>query len=452
MSPKIKQKLLTSTAVILGVAAIVALSIKGSNYVAHGALYKATDEASLSETSLFDVRIPIAVQNIKYGFVLDDFRVVEGEFQKNEFLSDVLIDEQVPYIQIDKLVKKAEDVFDVRKLRVGKSYTLLCPKDSTQAAQYLIYEPSPFRYVVYNLQADTEVSIVENPIDTLVREASGTIVSSLWNAMIDNDLDYETASKMEDAFAWSVDFHHIQPNDKFKLIFEELFIDGERVGVGNIKAGYFKNGSKEFTAFHYEDESYSGFFDEEGRPMKKAFLKAPVKYSRISSPYNLRRFHPVLKRTKPHLGTDYAAPHGTPIYAVANGVVSRSGYTRGNGNFVKIKHDEVYSTQYLHMSKFAKGMRVGVHVKQGEVIGYVGSTGLATGPHVCFRFWKNGKQVDHRKENLPAPKPMSEENLVAYKKYIVDLKNQLEAIEYKDISKEVAAKEAAEESGSKTDP
>jgi murein DD-endopeptidase MepM/ murein hydrolase activator NlpD len=374
---------------------------------------------------------PITIEdsNIKYGFVFDNYKVTESEFEKNEVLGAVLQRHDVPYTQIDKLVKKATAIFDVRKMRVGKPYTILVSEEG-KAADYLIYEPNPFYYVVYDLRGETAVKIVERPIELKETENSGVVTASLWNAIVDNGMSYEIAAKMEAALAWQVDFHHIQKGDRFKLIYNEQYIDGEAVGVGNIQAAYFKNGHKEFNAYYYEDENYTGYFDDEGRPMKKAFLKSPVQYARISSAYNLRRFHPVLRRVKAHLGTDYAAPYGTPILAVASGTVSRAGRTRGNGNFVKIRHDKTYETQYLHMRKFAKGMKPGVHVNQGDVIGYVGSTGLATGPHVCFRFWKNGKQVDHRKQNLPPPNPMKGESLEVFKKMQIEMAKRLIAIEF----------------------
>lgn len=232
--------------------------------------------------------------------------------------------------------------------------------------------------------------------------------------MVDNGLSYELTAKMEDALQWSVSFHHAQKDDEFKLVFDQNYIDGEQVGVGEVYAAYYKNASNEYYAIWYGKEKYAGYYDLEGRPMKKGFLKAPVKFSRISSRYNLNRFHPVLKRTRPHLGTDYAAPYGTPIYAVGNGVVVEASYTSGNGNFVKIKHDDRYQTQYLHMQKFASGIHRGVQVKQGQVIGYVGSTGLATGPHVCFRFWKDGKQVNHLNLQFPPPDPLPADELPAF--------------------------------------
>ncbi len=369
---------------------------------------------------------PIIKPTIKYGFVLDTFDVVEATIQPNEFLSDILTRHQVDYPSIDKLALATRKVFDVRNLRVDKPYMLLSLEDKP-SAKYFVYEPDVYKYVVFDIE-NARAEVMERPVETQVHSASGTITSSLWNTMTDQGLSYEIAVKMEDAFAWSIDFHHIQLNDQFKLVYEQKLIDGKEVGVGKILAAYFKNFDKEYHAIYFENEKHNGFYDLQARPMKKAFLKAPVKYSRISSRYNLRRFHPVLKRRRPHLGTDYAAPYGTPIYAVADGVVTKASRTRGNGNFVKIKHDKTYQTQYLHMRRFAKGIRPGVHVKQGEVIGYVGSTGLASGPHVCFRFWKNGRQVNHLRENLPPPDPMPDEDIPSFNLVKDRYKAELEAI------------------------
>jgi murein DD-endopeptidase MepM/ murein hydrolase activator NlpD len=379
--------------------------------------------------NVFSNPIPAFQPNLKYGFILDNYFVTESTLEQNEFLGDILQKHQVAYTQIDKLAKKSVDIFDVRKMRVGKPYLLLAD-DENSPAKYMIYEPSPFRYVLYDLTGETDVKIVEQEVDIAMKANSGVVTSSLWNAIVGNDMSYEIAAKMESALAWQVDFHHIQKGDCFKLIYEEQYIDGEAVGIGNIQAAYFKNGDKEFNAFYFEDEKYTGFFDEQGRPMKKAFLKSPVNFARISSAYNLKRFHPVLRRVKAHLGTDYAAPYGTPILAVASGTVTKASRSRGNGNYVKIRHDKTYETQYLHMQKFAKGMRSGVQVKQGDVIGYVGATGLATGPHVCFRFWKNGKQVDHRKENLPPPDPMTGESLETFKTVQAELGAKLAKVQF----------------------
>jgi murein DD-endopeptidase MepM/ murein hydrolase activator NlpD len=436
-------KLTKKTKLLLGGIAAIAtvttlifsLPKTGMNINAAASLVKSsTTESPLSK--------PIGVEKstIKYGFVLDNFKVTKGEFKKNEVLGAVLQRHNVSYTQIDKLVKAAVDIFDVRKMRVGKSYTVLTSKES-EAADYFIYEPTPFFYVVYDLRDETSVKIVEHSIELKVKENAGVVTASLWNAIVDNGMSYDIAAKMEAVLAWQVDFHHIAKGDCFKLIYDEQYIDGELVGVGNIKAAYFKNKGKEFNAYYYEDENHTGFFDEEGRPMKKAFLKSPVQYARISSAYNLNRFHPILRRVKAHLGTDYAAPYGTPIQAVAAGTVTRAGRTRGNGNYVKIRHDKTYETQYLHMQKFAKGMKLGARVNQGDVIGYVGSTGLATGPHVCFRFWKNGKQVDHRRENLPPPNPMKGESFELFKEIQIELAARLAEIELPTEAETKAKKE-----------
>lgn len=382
-------------------------------------------EAKMISFGAFEVIPP----TIKYGFVLDSFHITESTIQKNQFLSDLLLQFKVDYADIDKLVKATNDLFDVRNFRVGKPYMVL-NADTSDAADYFIYEPSVYNYLVYDLKNHT-LTDVKKDVVTQIESASGIIESSLWQTMIDNELDMELTAKMEDVLAWSVDFHHIQKEDRFKLIYEQHYIDGAPVGVGEIRGAYFKNGDNDFYAFYFENDVHTGFYDLEARPMEKAFLKSPVKYSRISSRYNLRRFHPILRRTKAHLGTDYAAPYGTPIFAVADGVVTHAAYSGGNGKYIKIKHDKTYQTQYLHMSKFEKDIKPGVHVKQGETIGYVGSTGLATGPHVCFRFWKNGRQVNHLKEDLPPPEPMAEKDIPRFNILKDTMKKRLDLVQYR---------------------
>lgn len=409
--------------------ATVALMTLGTKYFGQH-LSTATALSTVTESRLSEP-LEFTKPTIKYGFILDNYHVTEAKIQKNEVLGKILQKHHVPYTQVDKLVTTAKDIYDVRKMNIGKSYMILAT-DKDNAADYLIYEPNAFRYIVYDLRNETQATVVERPIDIEIKENSGVVTASLWNAIVDNGMSYEMASKMEAALAWQVDFHHIVKGDCFKLIFEEQYIEGKKVGVGRIQAAYFKNKGKEFYAYYYEDEENKGYFDDEGRSMKKAFLKSPVQYARISSAYNLKRFHPILRRVKAHLGTDYAAPHGTPIQAVSSGKVLKASRSRGNGNYVKIRHDKTYETQYLHMSKFAKGIKPGVKVKQGQVIGYVGSTGLATGPHVCFRFWKNGKQVDHRRENLPPPNPMEGESFEKFKAMQTSYANRLAAIEFSE--------------------
>jgi murein DD-endopeptidase MepM/ murein hydrolase activator NlpD len=392
---------------------------------------------------------PIVEPTIKYGFAVDTFQVYEGTIQNGDFLGSILQRYHIDYPSIEELAQNAKPVFNVNSFRIGKNYMVLS-KDSTQRADYFIYEPSVYHYVVFDLNK-LEAQKVEHKIEYETEIKGGLIESSLWAAITGNGMSYEVASKMEDALQWSIDFHHIQKEDEFKLVYDQEYIKGEKAGVGMIKAAYYKTNGQEFHAiyFDHEDVKIAGYYDLEGRPMKNGFLKSPVKYSRISSYYNLNRFHPILKRRRPHYGTDYAAPYGTPIMAVGNGVIIKAGYTKGNGNYVKIKHDDTYSTQYLHMQKFASTTRVGAHVKQGQVIGYVGSTGLATGPHVCFRFWKNGRQVNHLNMSFPPPEPLPEEHLdefFAVRDQYLKLLDQakVKALEEEEIISDSATEEEKE--------
>lgn len=260
---------------------------------------------------------------------------------------------------------------------------------------------------------------------------SGIIESSLYEAVADANASAELAMMLANIYAWTVDFYRIQQHDAFKVIYVEEFVESEPVGIREILCASFTTGSKELFAFRFEQSAETGaeYFDAEGNSLRKAFLKMPLEFGRLTSPYNLKRFHPVLKYNKPHLGTDYAAPSGTPILATGDGVVTEASYTSGNGNYVKIKHNSVYSTQYLHMKGFAPGIKKGTRVSQGDVIGYVGSTGLATGPHVCYRFWKNGEQVDPRKEEIPSAEPVSESQRERFNALIQKWKQQLDSLQ-----------------------
>ncbi|MCB0548956.1 MAG: peptidoglycan DD-metalloendopeptidase family protein [Phaeodactylibacter sp.] len=398
----------------IGISTISALLIGGTLFY-FSADIKEKLQASLvaSEKPIELGSFPVTVPTLKYGFAIDTFQLLERTIRPGQYLGDILLAQQVDYPSIEQIVANSKDVFDVKHLRVGKPYTILT-KDSTQRAEYLIYEPNVYEYVVFELKGENKVSRHEREVTTEIKSATGTLETSLWNAIVGQGLSYDLADKMEDALQWSIDFHHLQKNDEFRLVYEQKFIEGEEVGIGQVHAAYYKTGNNEYHAIYFDNGKTDGYYDLEGRPMKRGFLKSPVKYSRISSYYNLNRFHPILKRARPHYGTDYAAPYGTPIYAVGDGVVLKASYTKGNGNFVKIKHDDTYQTQYLHMQKFAQGIKSGAHVKQGQVIGYVGSTGLATGPHVCFRFWKKGKQVNHLNLKFPPAKPLPEEDMPSF--------------------------------------
>lgn len=380
---------------------------------------------------LTEVEIP--VRKI-YGLPQDSFQFEFKKVQKNQFLADILHSYKIDYTQIHDLVQKSEGTFDVTKLVVGKPYTIVLDKDK-QSAKYFVYESNPVEYVVMDLEKGG-VEIGQKPVDTIQRVASGTITSSLYECFQEHDYPVELAMEMAEIYAWTIDFYRISKNDAFKIIYNEYLVDGERIGVGEVEAVVFTHNDEDLYAYYYQADSkdssialYDDYFDEEGKSLRKAFLKSPIKFGRISSRYTRRRFHPVQKRYKAHLGTDYAAPKGTPILAVGDGEIIDARYKKYNGNYVKIRHNGTYTTQYLHMSGFAKGIKVGKRVKQGDVIGYVGSTGLATGPHVCFRFWKHGSQVDHLRQKFPAAKPIKAADSLDYVQHIEYLQSRLDSIQ-----------------------
>lgn len=364
-----------------------------------------------------------------YGIQIDSFEVKKEKIKRNQYLAQILSPHNVDYQTIDKLARKSKEIFDVRKIKTGNPYTLICDKDSLSSAKYMIYEKDKIEYVVFDLSDSIHIYTERKPVDTVRKELSGVILNSLYMCILEKGGNAELANYLADLYAWQIDFFRIQKNDKFKVIYYELQVDGEPVGIHKIHAAEFEHFQQPFYAYNYE-QGMDDYFDEKGESLRKAFLKAPLKYSRISSRFTMRRFHPVQKRYKAHLGTDYAAPYGTPIYAVGDGVITEARFKKYNGNYVKIRHNSVYSTQYLHMQKIKSGIKPGKKVKQGDVIGYVGSTGLATGPHCCFRFWKNGQQVDPFRQKIPPSEPIAEENKKDYFRLIKLYQKELDAIEY----------------------
>ncbi|NQZ75781.1 MAG: peptidoglycan DD-metalloendopeptidase family protein [Ekhidna sp.] len=379
--------------VIIGVVGIAAASFWYKSIFS-----SPEEEATLIEIDSSFFQLP----TLYYGYPIDSFGVVEGKVKWNQNLSEILSNYNVSFQEIHTLAQNSKDVYDVRKLKAGANYSIIHDKDSLKTARQFIFEPSATEYVVYNLVDTIYAEVAQKPIQVSERVLAAEINSSLYNAIIDQGGSPVVVNKLVDVFAWQVDFFRIAKGDKFKVIYEEESVDGKVVGVRSIKGAYFEHWTKPYYAIPFEISGKAEFFDENGNSLRKTLLRAPLNYTRISSRYSLRRFHPVQKRYKAHLGTDYAAPTGTPIRTVGDGVVLEAKYHGGNGNYVKIKHNSNYTTQYLHMSKIAKGIRPGVRVKQGQNIGFVGSTGLANGPHLCYRFWKNGKQVDALKVDIPS--------------------------------------------------
>lgn len=375
---------------------------------------------------------PIEIPRIEFGFNLNDFDVVQDTIRNGDSFGELMFNNNLSYSEIAKIAATVKDSFDVRKLNVDKPYTILKSEDSLNKPQVFIYQPNRIDYVVVDFRDTIVAHLKRKPVTIIESSASGVITSSLSETIDEQGLSYNLVNDLSSIYAWSIDFFRLQKGDRFKLIYTKKYIDDTTfVGIDKIKAAYFEHNKKPFYAFEFVADTINNipdFFDENAKTLRKAFLKAPLTYSRISSRYSPRRFHPVQKRWKSHKGTDYAAPRGTPILATANGKVTKSSYTRGNGNYVKIRHNSTYSTQYLHMSK--RAVRVGDFVKQGETIGYVGSTGLATGPHVCYRFWKNGRQVDPYRQKLPEAKPMDEYLKPKYFESIKDIKNNLDNIPF----------------------
>lgn len=385
-------------------------------------LFIACGSANAPEESL-------AAPTYEYGIQVDSFAVIKGQVQPGEALGAILYLHHIDHPQIDKIVRASKEVFDFRTARAGKNYTVLCSNDSVQTAQCFVYEESATSFVVFDLRDSVHVYRGEKEIDVRIREASGQIESSLWNALLANNMSPALVMELSSIYAWTIDFFRIQKGDHFRVIYEEKYVEDEFVGIGRVWAAEFNHSKEDFYAFYFqEDENFGDYFDENGGTLRKAFLRAPLNFSRISSRYSKRRKHPVTGRIKAHLGTDYAAPKGTPILSTANGTITEARYKRNNGNYVKVRHNSTYTTQYLHMSKIKSGIRPGVFVKQGDVIGYVGSTGLATGPHVCYRFWKNGVQVDPYKQKLPPSDPVKKENRAAYNSAKDSLMQQLQNI------------------------
>ncbi|MEL7145585.1 MAG: peptidoglycan DD-metalloendopeptidase family protein [Bacteroidota bacterium] len=385
---------------------------------------------SNSEIVQDTVVVPPPEPTVLYGIVVDSLEVIENEIKRNQNLADILLQHHVSFATINDVAIKSKEVFDVRKLNYGKKYTVLAERDSLSKATHFIYEPNPYEYVVYQLTDSVHAYKNKKEVVINEKEIAAEITSSVYEAIIAADASTLLVPKLVDVLAWQIDFFRIQKGDRFKVIYDEEVVDGKVVGIGTIKGVFFEHFGNEYYAVYYDQGGGTDYFDEKGNSLRKTFLRAPLNYSRISSRYSGRRFHPVLKRFKAHLGTDYAAPTGTPIRTVGDGIVTEARFKRANGNYVKVKHNATYTTQYLHMSKIAKGIKPGVRVRQGETIGYVGSTGLATGPHLCFRFWKSGRQVDALKVELPPSEPIKEEHKEAYLQQRSIIIEQLNGIKF----------------------
>ncbi len=371
----------------------------------------------------------------EYGFVLNDYEVHRDTIQSGDSFGEILDTHGVSRSKVYEITEQVSETFNPTRLVVGKPYVILKAKDSVMTPQFFIYENDKIDYTVVNVGKNIAAFKAQKPVTIKRKTVSGVIVSNLSEAMSNQGLSVLLSHELSSIYQWSIDFWKLQKGDQFKMVYNERYInDSIYAGIENIEGAVFVHQGKPYYAFDYvadPEKGDSDFYDEEARPLQSFFLKAPLNFSRISSRFSGNRYHPVQKRWKAHKGTDYAAPHGTPIWSTANGTVIASGYTGGNGNYVKVKHNDTYTTQYLHMSK--RNVRVGQRVKQGDVIGYVGSTGLATGPHVCYRFWVRGKQVDPFRQNLPAAEPIADRLKEDYFASIKSVRSKLDKIPFKEI-------------------
>ena len=357
-----------------------------------------------------------ASQVFIYGIPSDSFDLITGRIKRNGFLSEVLLQHGVSMQEIDQTIKNSKSVFDVRKIRSGNNYILFCDRDSNGKAKYLVYEHDPQISYVFSFNDSLNITPFRKQITSEIKYSSGTIKTSLWDAMIDGGLHPNLAVQLSEVFAWTVDFFGLQKGDNFKVIYEELSIEGKSLGTGKIYGAQFNRSGSSITAIPFIQDGRESFFDIDGNSLRKAFLKAPLVFSRISSHFSSARMHPILRIVRPHYGVDYAAPIGTPVHAIGDGRIISATNEGGAGRMVKIQHNSVYATGYMHLSRFGDGISAGKFVKQGDIIGYVGSTGLSTGPHLDFRFYKNGSPVDPLKVDAPPVEPVSEENNAKFEK------------------------------------
>ena len=362
-----------------------------------------------------------------YGIALDGLQAERALIQRGETLVDILGRRDVPYGRILEVARACDGVFNLRQMRAGNPYCLL--RDNDGVLRYFIYESSLQDYVVFDLTGDASVRNQRKPSQIRLRTVSATVAASLWEALQDQGVGAELIVQLGDVFGQVVDLFYLQPGDDIRMVFEEIYIDGQRAAYGRIRAARLVHKGQPFNAFYHETKVRRGYFDETGRSLQRAFLKAPLKYSRISSGFSDHRFHPILKIYRKHHAIDYAAPLGTPVLAVGDGTVLRTGVDKDAGRYIRLRHGSRYESRYIHLSRFASGLRAGRRVQRGEVIGHVGQTGLATGPHLDFAFYRDGVPVNFRKIDSPPAEPVAADQLARFQALVAHYRSYLDADE-----------------------
>lgn len=372
----------------------------------------------------------------EYGFRTGDFNLKEGQVQRGDFFVPLLTRLGVSIADAYNLTEVSKGVFDLKTIKVGNRYKAYYTKEEDARLAYLVYADSKINYVVFGVADSMFVKVGEREVTSRLRSGEATINSSLWNDVSAAGMSPLIALRLSEIYAWTVDFFGLQKGDSFKVLYEELYVGDKFFDIGEIYAALFTHAGENFEAYRFVQDDTPQYWNSKGENLRKAFLKAPLSFTRISSGFSYARRHPITRVVRPHTGVDYAAPRGTPVMSIGDGVVTQRVYTRGGGNQIKIKHNSVYTTAYLHLSGFAKGLSVGKRVRQGEVIGYVGSTGMSTGPHLDFRVWKNGKPINPLKMKSPPADPLKKENKELFASSIERasfLRDSIRSVQYVDI-------------------
>ena len=361
------------------------------------------------------------------GFCPDSLEMVEGKVKNGQFFSTLLHSLGMSQQEAYNLTEACDSVFDVRSLRIGNSYQAYY---DSSVLEYLVYERDRASNIVFDCCPPYGAWVYEKPVTVESRYADVTINTSLWNDMLAADVSPLLIVSLSDIYAWTIDFFALQKGDRFRVLYDERVCDGDVIAVDTVRYAVFSHGGQELPMIMFDQKDGGNiWWNEKGESMRKAFLKAPLQYSRISSGFSYARKHPVTRKVQPHTGVDYAAPKGTPVMTIGDGVVTSVKYEGAGGNTVRIRHNSVYSTAYLHLSKYAKGLKAGQRVRQGEVIGYVGSTGRSTGPHLDFRVWKNGTPINPLKMDSPPAEPIKDSNRPAFEAASLRCRAQVDTIQ-----------------------
>lgn len=393
------------------------------------------------ETVVEEMAVEDTLDN-SLGFCPDSLRMVEGKVKSGQFFSNLLGGLGMSQQEAYNLTVACDSVFDVKTLRVGNAYRAYYDDADTLSdggrLRYLVYERDRASSIVFSCESPYKAWVYEKPITIERRYADVTINSSLWNDMRDAGVSPLLILSLSDIYAWTIDFFGLQKGDRFRVLYDERMCDGEVLAVDTVRYAVFSNGGNDLPMIMFDQKDGGNiWWNDKGESMRKAFLKAPLQYSRVSSGFSYARKHPVTRKVQPHTGVDYAAPKGTPVMTIGDGVVTSMKYEGAGGNTIRIRHNSVYSTAYLHLSKYAKGLKVGQRVRQGEVIGYVGSTGRSTGPHLDFRVWKNGTPINPLKMDSPPAEPLKEENMKAFNETAEKYRAQIDTIQARKVAAEL---------------